>query len=158
MPFYWANFRSGAWCCTLIDINGVAFVPFSSIESSRCSGQKLCRFYCSKEDSCKRVGNQYVVGIHKFVWGAVKMGNDRRMFIKQAAGLTAACLVGLDSERQLLASSPLMQGGQSGTAPTGWYDRPMRWAQVAFVEDDPGNYDPAFWLDYFKKTHVDAAC
>ncbi len=20
-----------------------------------------------------------------------------------------------------------------------WYDRPMRWAQLAFVEDDPGN-------------------
>ncbi len=24
---------------------------------------------------------------------------------------------------------------------TQWYDRPMRWAQLAFVEDDPGNYD-----------------
>src|SRR5664279_160234 len=41
---------------------------------------------------------------------------------------------------------------------SGWYDRPMRWAQVAFVEDDPGNYDEAFWLDYFKRLHVDAAC
>ena len=29
----------------------------------------------------------------------------------------------------------------------------MRWAQLTFVEDDPGNYDPAFWLDYFKRTH-----
>ena len=34
----------------------------------------------------------------------------------------------------------------------------MRWAQVAFVEDDPGNYDEAFWLDYFQHLHVDAAC
>ncbi len=34
----------------------------------------------------------------------------------------------------------------------------MRWAQVAFVEDDPGNYDREFWLDYFKRTHCDAAC
>ena len=40
----------------------------------------------------------------------------------------------------------------------GWYDRPMRWAQVAFVEDDPGNYDPHFWLDYFRRCHVDGAC
>lgn len=32
----------------------------------------------------------------------------------------------------------------------------MRWAQLSFVEDDPGNYDPAFWLDYFKKVHADA--
>lgn len=52
-----------------------------------------------------------------------------------------------------------------GMAPAGWaaqaaswYDRPMRWAQVAFTEDDPGNYDPAFWLDYFKRIHADAAC
>jgi hypothetical protein len=45
------------------------------------------------------------------------------------------------------------------TAPANaWYDRPMRWAQLAFVEDDPGRYDPAFWLDYFKRIHADAAC
>ena len=41
---------------------------------------------------------------------------------------------------------------------TGWYDRPMRWAQLAFVEDDPGNYDPRFWLDYFHRIHADGAC
>jgi hypothetical protein len=34
----------------------------------------------------------------------------------------------------------------------------MRWAQVAFVENDPGNYDPAFWLDYFRRIHVEGAC
>jgi Hypothetical glycosyl hydrolase 6/Beta-galactosidase trimerisation domain len=34
----------------------------------------------------------------------------------------------------------------------------MRWAQLTLVEDDPGNYDPAFWLDYFRRTHSDAAC
>ena len=39
-----------------------------------------------------------------------------------------------------------------------WYDRPMRWAQIAFVEDDPGNYNPAFWLDYLRRCHVDAVC
>ena len=38
---------------------------------------------------------------------------------------------------------------------TPWFDKAMRWAQLAFVENDPGNYDPDFWLDYFKKTHVD---
>jgi hypothetical protein len=36
--------------------------------------------------------------------------------------------------------------------------RPMRWAQLVFVEDDPGNYDPQFWLDYFKRIHADGAC
>jgi len=34
----------------------------------------------------------------------------------------------------------------------------MRWAQLTLVENDPGRYDPAFWLDYFRRTHSDAAC
>ena len=48
--------------------------------------------------------------------------------------------------------------GQRNDDTEGWYDRPMRWAQLAFVEDDPGRYNPAFWLDYFKRVHADAAC
>ena len=44
------------------------------------------------------------------------------------------------------------------TANDDWFDRPMRWAQLAFVEDDPGHYDPHFWLDYFKRIHADGAC
>ena len=39
-----------------------------------------------------------------------------------------------------------------------WVDKPMRWAQLTLVEDDPGKFDPKFWLDYFKQTHSDAAC
>lgn len=52
------------------------------------------------------------------------------------------------------------QGADPQTTPRqpGWYERPMRWAQVAFVEDDPGNYDPKFWFDYFRRAHVDGAC
>jgi hypothetical protein len=42
--------------------------------------------------------------------------------------------------------------------PEGWFNRPMRWAQLTLVEDDPGKYDPAFWLDYFQRTHSDAVC
>lgn len=44
------------------------------------------------------------------------------------------------------------------SAKSPWFDRPMRWAQLTLVENDPGNYDPSFWLDYFKRTHSDAAC
>jgi hypothetical protein len=40
----------------------------------------------------------------------------------------------------------------------GWFDRPMRWAQLTLVENDPGHYDPKFWLDYFRRIHADAAC
>jgi hypothetical protein len=34
----------------------------------------------------------------------------------------------------------------------------MRWAQLTLVEDDPGKFDPQFWLDYFKRIHADAVC
>ena len=72
---------------------------------------------------------------------------NRREFIQTSAG---GALV-LNSASP--ASPQITEPRQSG-----WYDRPMRWAQLAFVEDDPGNYDPAFWLDYFRRIHADAAC
>ncbi len=71
------------------------------------------------------------------------MNRTRRKFIKQAAGF--AVVIHNSSARGV-------------TAGADWYDRPMRWAQVAFVEDDPGNFDLQFWLDYFKRCHVDAVC
>ncbi len=42
--------------------------------------------------------------------------------------------------------------------PADWAQRPMRWAQLTLVEDDPGKFDLKFWLDYFKRTHSDAVC
>ncbi len=69
---------------------------------------------------------------------------NRRDFVKASvAGMTLP----------LAARTPAAAATQQG-----WYSRPMRWAQVAFVEDDPGNYDLAFWLDYLRRLHVDAAC
>jgi hypothetical protein len=40
----------------------------------------------------------------------------------------------------------------------GWFDRPMRWAQLTLVENDPGRFDLQAWLDYFERVHADAAC
>ena len=34
----------------------------------------------------------------------------------------------------------------------------MRWMQLTLVEDDPIHYDPAFWIDYCKRTKSDGAC
>jgi len=31
-------------------------------------------------------------------------------------------------------------------------------AQLTLVENDPGRFDPSFWLAYFKRLHADAAC
>ena len=39
----------------------------------------------------------------------------------------------------------------------GWFDRPMRWVQLTLVENDPGRFDPQFWLDYFRRLRADAA-
>jgi len=36
-----------------------------------------------------------------------------------------------------------------------WFNRPMRWAQLTLVENDPGRFDPDFWLSYFRKIHAD---
>ncbi len=56
------------------------------------------------------------------------------------------------------AAGSALAFAQSPDPGPGWFDRPMRWAQLTLVEDDPGKYDLAFWLDYFKRTHSDAAC
>jgi len=71
--------------------------------------------------------------------------NTRREFLEQSGTIMTA-----------MALASAAQGAES-PAPE-WYSRPMRWMQLAFVEDDPGQYDPAFWLDYFRRVHADAAC
>jgi hypothetical protein len=74
------------------------------------------------------------------------MATSRREFIWNAA--LAGSTLGLAGEQSAFAAPE----------PDGRFDRPMRWAQLTLVEDDPGKYDPGFWLDYFKRTHSDAAC
>ncbi|PYQ83541.1 MAG: hypothetical protein DMG02_33550, partial [Acidobacteria bacterium] len=67
-----------------------------------------------------------------------------------ATGSTRAARSGLDG-----AAAPR----SAEAAPdVDWFDRPMRWAQLTLVENDPGRYDPQFWLDYFTRIHADAAC
>ncbi|KQX34929.1 hypothetical protein ASD04_16250 [Devosia sp. Root436] len=39
-----------------------------------------------------------------------------------------------------------------------WYKTATRWTQLTFVEDDPQRYDPAFWVDVFKRTRSNALC
>ena len=58
----------------------------------------------------------------------------------------------------LLAEFRVPEAITAAEADPGWFDRPMRWAQLTLVEDDPGQYDPQFWLDYFRRVHADAAC
>lgn len=85
------------------------------------------------------------------------MESTRRTFMKAAAGISAACLTGLDGNVAADATVVARAAGNAAARSGGWYERPMRWAQLSFVEDDPGNYDLAFWLDYFKRIHADGA-
>jgi len=68
--------------------------------------------------------------------------------------------------RDFIKTSTLAAGAYSIVKPSGlgflsdpieesWFNRPMRWAQLTLVENDPGNFDPDFWLSYFKKIHAD---
>jgi hypothetical protein len=66
----------------------------------------------------------------------------RREFLAGAAGTAAAV------RSRAYAAEPAVDD-----AP---FDRAMRWGQLAFVENDPGRYDRDFWLDYFRRTHLDA--
>src|SRR6187431_2977860 len=70
---------------------------------------------------------------------------DRREFLQLSAAAMATAALPLSARA-------------AETPGNGWYDKPMRWAQLTLVEDDPGRYYPQFWLDYFKRTHSDAAC
>lgn len=64
------------------------------------------------------------------------------------------------SRRDFLGSAALAGGAAAMPNPPAqpWFDRPMRWAQLTLAENDPGRFDPKFWLDYFRRVHADAAC
>jgi hypothetical protein len=46
----------------------------------------------------------------------------------------------------------------SDKAPGDVLSRTMRWAQLTLAENDPGRFDPDFWLDYFRRVRADGAC
>jgi hypothetical protein len=78
----------------------------------------------------------------------------RRKFLKASAVAGAAVTLG---KMALLPARGAVTA--PGDLPTpSWADKPMRWAQLTLVEDDPGKFDPEFWLDYFRRTHSDAVC
>lgn len=36
----------------------------------------------------------------------------------------------------------------------GWYEKPMRYGNLTWVENDPVNYDIDWWVDFLKETHT----
>ncbi len=79
---------------------------------------------------------------------------NRRSFLKTVSVAGATVALGELSWTRLSGAEMI-----AAAAPTpGWVDKPMRWAQLTLVEDDPGKFDIQFWLDYFKRTRSDAVC
>ena len=72
---------------------------------------------------------------------------NRRNFIKNTSAIGGVLtLGGYSTLADIMPQSP-----------EPWFGRSMRWAQLAFVENDPGRCDPDFWLSYFKRIHADGA-
>jgi len=71
----------------------------------------------------------------------------RRQFIKNTGLIGGGLAIG--------GSSVLGSPGKWPQDGQPWFGKSMRWAQLAFVENDPGRFDPDFWLSYFKKIHAD---
>lgn len=84
----------------------------------------------------------------------------RREFLQTSVIGGVALTLGSVRTQVLFAATPpgpATAGAAVAPAPS-WVDKPMRWAQLTLVEDDPGKFDLAFWLDYFARTKSDAVC
>jgi hypothetical protein len=72
---------------------------------------------------------------------------NRRNFLKASSVVAGACQF----------PEALLFGETGSLAGESWFSRPMRWAQLTLVENDPGRFDPDFWLSYFRQIHADGA-
>ena len=83
---------------------------------------------------------------------------SRRDFLQVTTGAGALARLGpalteaSDHDSEAGAQAPFT----SAEPLSGWFDRPMRWAQLTLVENDPGRFDPQFWIDYFRRLRADA--
>jgi hypothetical protein len=80
----------------------------------------------------------------------------RRQFLKTSA--LAGAAVGLGGLAPRSSADPSVAADEDLPPAPSWIERPMRWAQLTLVEDDPKTLDVPFWLDYFRRTRSDAAC
>jgi hypothetical protein len=78
---------------------------------------------------------------------------SRRDFLQVTAGAGAFGSLGFQPDGESAVQAPAVAAAPMD----GWFDTPMRWVQLTLVENDPGRFDPQFWLDYFRRLHADAA-
>ena len=83
---------------------------------------------------------------------------SRRMFLGSTLGAGLALpstLRAADTQTPTPVAAAHPASDLPGLVPPAWCDEPMRWAQLTLVENDPGRFDPQFWLDYFARIHGD---
>lgn len=80
---------------------------------------------------------------------------SRRAFIRTTT-LAGTAITTAGGQADLLAITN--QDDRFPKSEAGWYNKPMRWANLILVETDPPVYDPEYWLAYLKKSHIDALC
>ena len=64
----------------------------------------------------------------------------RREFLEKTAVAGAVATLGK------FVAPVFGQAADSIAASPSWIDKPMRWAQLTLVEDDPGKFDIGFWV------------
>lgn len=72
---------------------------------------------------------------------------DRRSMVKATAAMAAVA-----------GSAPFGLSPAFASQAPDWVWHPMRWVQVNLTEDDPGRFDPKFWLDFIRRTNTHGAC
>jgi len=82
---------------------------------------------------------------------------SRRDFLRYSATAGAIASIASSVVHDVPTGGPSEGPLRADVAPAGWFDAPMRWVQLALVENDPGRFDLKFWLDYFRRLHADAA-
>jgi len=83
---------------------------------------------------------------------------NRRQFILAGLGTPAISLqpASASSHNFVTIASATQALSSAAATDEPWTSR-MRWAQLAFVENDPKRFDPDLWLDYFRRIHADGA-
>ena len=84
-------------------------------------------------------------------------GISRRQFLQRTTAAGAFGSLGFAPADGQPAAVVAPRAPVASEPGAGWFDRPMRWVQLTLVENDPGRFDPHFWLDYFRRLHADAA-
>ena len=83
---------------------------------------------------------------------------SRRDFLTTSSLAVAGTVLTSGMSTISYAGGIAQAGVPAGAESEPWYDRTRRWVQLVLTEGDTGKYDPQWWLDLFKRAHVQGIC